>query len=193
VLTAEMDGLGVAGIILTTLVSAAALLVAYFNSATRMVKRVDELTSRVFTITDEHNQCRVDLANAMARIRALESATGLVPTGALGGIIIADLHGIVKEFSPSLTPIFKFTPPEVAGKHITTIVPDDMQPGDVPVFADALRNPSNIDSGKTVLAYGRTKIGERVPITITLNGWKVGHEGLITATIRQRPQTVVST
>jgi PAS domain S-box-containing protein len=188
-----VEGLGIAGIIVAVVVALGGFLLAYFNNATRLMKRVDDLTSRVFALQDEAAQCRqregelkVELTSTTARIRALETATGTAPPPPLSGIVVADLKGTIREFSPALTPIFQYLPKEIVGKPITTLVPPEIRAQHEEAFRRGVADPEGIDSGREVLTYGLTKTGSRVPIGLTMHGWRAGGEGLITATIRQR-------
>lgn len=190
-----MSELGFVGTALTVLAAAGAFALAYFQNATRLMKRVDELTSRVFALQDELSSAKLregdlkaELAAALARIRALETATGNVLPPQLAGIVIADLRGVIKEFSPALTPIFQWLPKEVLGKPVTTLIPPDIRPRHEEMFARAVLDPALLDPGRELMTYGLTKTGGRVPIGVTLHGWRAGDTGLITATIRQRAQ-----
>jgi PAS domain S-box-containing protein len=188
-----VEGVGIIGTVFGVIVAGAAFLLAYFNNATRLMKRVDDLTSRVFALQDEAAQCRqregelkVELTSTTARIRALETATGTAPPPPLSGIVVADLKGNIREFSPALTPIFQYLPKEVVGKPITMLIPPEIRPQHDEAFRRGVADPENIDSGREVLTYGLSKTGSRVPIGLTMHGWRAGGEGLITATIRQR-------
>ncbi len=189
-----MDVLGWLSIVGASVMSVGAFMVAYFNNATRLMKRVDELTTKVFVLQDESASCRqreadlkMDLDRCASRIRALESFTGSgAAPSTVSGIIVADLHGVIKEFSPAVTPILHYLPKEVVGKPISVLVPRELQQQHKEGFARAVLNPTALDSGRELLTYALNREGEQVPVGITLHGWRTGEEGLITATIRQR-------
>jgi PAS domain S-box-containing protein len=120
-------------------------------------------------------------------VRQLERATGAVAMP-LPGIVVADLKGVIREFSPALTPILNYRPVEVVGKPIETLIPEDIRAQHREAFARAVANPDAVDPEREILTYGLTKDGARVPIGIRMHVWRAGAEGLITATIRQRAQ-----
>jgi PAS domain S-box-containing protein len=160
----------------------------------RLSGRVDELTSRMFTVQDEAAACKqreadlkADAQSLSARVRQLERATGAVAMP-LPGIVVADLKGIVREFSPALTPILNYRPIEIVGKPIEMLIPEDIREQHKAAFARAVAAPDAVDPEREILTYGLTKDGARVPIGIRMHVWRAGAEGLITATIRQRAQ-----
>lgn len=190
----DLTGLiAVGAAVVGVLVAGAGLVVAFYHSGARMVKRLDALNERVFKLQDDSLGCqkreaelKAELVLAVSRIRALENATGAAPPAPLSGIIVADLRGLVREYSPALTPILNYLPREVIGRPIDMLVPDDLKEQQRAAFARMTLDPEAIDPVKEVLTHGLAKGGARVPIAITLHGWKAGTEGLITATIRQR-------
>jgi PAS domain S-box-containing protein len=160
----------------------------------RMANRVDELTTKMFTVQDEAAACKqresdlkADVQSLSARMRQLERATGAVAMP-LPGIVVADLKGVIREFSPALTPILNYRPAEVVGKPIETLIPEDIRGQHKEAFDRAVANPDAVDPEREILTYGLTKDGARVPIGIRMHVWRAGSEGLITATIRQRAQ-----
>lgn len=187
--------LGILGLIGTALLAITGFIIAYFNNATRLMKRVDELTTKVFQLQDESAACRQREADLKAelirqnhRINDLEKASG-ADVGLLNitGIVIADLDGIIQEYSPALTPILLWLPEEVNGKHVTMLVPPENRTEHERAFRIAADNPESIDSTRTIITYALNKLNERVPVTIHHHGRRLGNgQGLITATIRQR-------
>lgn len=190
---------GIVGVVVGVFSAAGAFSIAYFNNATRLMKRVDELTTQVFdlqkkaiTITEDSADChrreadlKAEVVRMHARVRALEAAGGGVIPATLSGICIADLNGVIQEFSPALTPILNYLPAEVSGKHIDVLIPPEVLEKARASFSRAAADPKSLDGGKEYLTYALAKGGARVPVGIVLHGWKRGFEGLITATIRQ--------
>jgi PAS domain S-box-containing protein len=166
----------------------------YLDQQKVLMNRVDELTTRMFTVQDEAAACKAreadlkaDAQSLAARVRQLERATGAVAMP-LPGIVVADLKGVIREFSPALTPILNYRPAEVVGKPIEMLIPEDIREKHKAAFAAAVTNPDAVDPEREILTYGLTKDGARVPIGIRMHVWRAGSEGLITATIRQRAQ-----
>lgn len=185
---------GVVGMVIAFFVAVGGFVIAYFNNATRLLKRVDDLTTRMFDLQDEASKCRereADLKAEMARmgrrIHDLEKVSG-EPLGLLSvtGIIVANLKGIIREFSPALTPILHYLPEEVTGKSIEMFVPPELMEKHRVSFALAAENPDLIDPTRPVITYAVDKQGMHVPVVINLHGWREGDQGLITATIKQR-------
>jgi PAS domain S-box-containing protein len=183
------------------LLAVVGLLVAWIGNSKHLLdqqrglmNRVDELTTRVFSLQDEAAACKqresdlkADAQSLSARMRQLERATGAVALP-LPGIVVADLKGVIREFSPALTPILNYRPVEIVGKPIETLIPEDIRGQHQAAFAQAVANPDAVDPEREILTYGLTKDGTRVPIGIRMHVWRAGAEGLITATIRQRAQ-----
>jgi PAS domain S-box-containing protein len=103
------------------------------------------------------------LVDAQARTRAI------VDTAA-DGILTLDERGLIETFNAAATCIFGYGPAEVAGRHISLLVPaltgDELAPGG-----------GREDEGKR-------KDGSRFPAEIALGEARVDHHRIITLTVR---------
>ena len=172
-------------------------LIAYLSNATRLMKRIDELTNKVFTLQDEmitlnkeRSELKSELALALGRIRQLETTVGVPTVPPLGDIIVADSEGVIKAYGPGLVAILRYFPEEVLEKHIAMLIPAEIQEDHRRSFNRACADLSNIDPHKEILTFALAKGGIRVPVAITHRGWLMGNDGMITATIRQRAVAV---
>lgn len=194
----QVDGFGFGGIatIVFGLVAAAVtFLVTYLTNSTRLMKRIDDLTTQVFTLQDRVTHCeqeRGDLKAEALRLASkmlrLEKHSGMEESDLAEGVIVADLKGIIKVFSPTLTPLFRYLPGEVIGKPVGMLMSLEdraLHEMKLKAFADDPERTA-LDSTRIIFAYALNKHGDRIPVAITLTGWQVGKEGLITATIRER-------
>lgn len=171
-------------------VAAGLFFVAWLNNGTRLLRRVDELTSQVFTLQQANIKCREEAGNfrleihtLTQQIRSLQQHTGMSNPTVITGSAVGDLRGIIRAYSPSLVSIFGYLPAEIIGKKIEVLIPDDIKSVHLVAFERAIHGPPILD--KTVITFGLTKSGARVPITINLKSLQP--EGLIYAEIRERP------
>jgi len=191
-------------VLLLVAAAVGAVVVAYLNNSKRLLARIDLLTEQQFKAQDQilmlhqdASDCKSregDLKQLVAsqgnRIRILETSAGQPPAAVLtSGIVVADLKGTIREFSSTLTPIFKYLPREVIGKPITILMPPEYVESAMAKFKLAVIDPDNIDQTQMLPLYALDKFSERKPILVNFRGWKVGTEGLITATIQDRPDT----
>jgi len=123
------------------------------------VKRDDELgaVSQIF------NQMQVKLQASEARIRA-------VADNVADGIIIVDVHGLIKSVNPAVTSIFGYKQDELVGKNISMLMPSpyrDQHDEYLEQYARSSRKPRLI--GQSREFSGLHKDGHEVPIDITLS------------------------
>lgn len=200
---AELDGIsgsltGVLGAfvgIFALVTAIVGYLVARVNNATQLTARIDVLTNQVFDLEGQARNCerregdlKAELTRALMRIAHLEREHGMEPGESSVGVVVADLRGIIRVFSPSLTPLFRWLPQELIGKPITILMPPDERQHHSKKFAMFVSDTTRttLDSSFIILTYAINKHGDCFPVAITLSGWQVGTEGLITATIRER-------
>jgi hypothetical protein len=110
------------GTMATVLIAAAFFLVAWLNNGTRLMKRVDELTTRMFKLQDDAADCKQREGDLKAEVHALtlrvhemEGKTGTAPPSPLPGIVVADIKGVIRIFSPSLVPMLGWLPERSRG------------------------------------------------------------------------------
>src|SRR5205814_464129 len=148
-----LDDLTGGGAIVGLVLAAVGLLAAWFANGRRMVQRVDDLTKQVFALQiqlfqeqatshekifklqEDAAHCRRRESDLKAEVVVLtrrmidyEKHAGMPaqPAEFRSGVVVADLKGIVRVFSPSLVPLFKYLPHEVQGKPITMLMPEDV-------------------------------------------------------------------
>lgn len=188
------------GIFFGVIVAVLALLVVWVNNGKQMQVQISELTANLFKangkimdLADSHHKCenehadtKAELARALHRIGKLEQGTGIINHEPGAGLVIADLKGVIRVFSPSLTAMFRWLPQEVVGKPITILMPPEEKDKHLQAFAFFVSDEHRAtDSSKIIFADAIDKTGNRFKVAISLDGWQVGSEGLITATIRE--------
>lgn len=170
-------------------------------SNTRLIARIDELTSQQFKANDEiiilktqHHDCErrnllyeKELKEMLIRINHLEHGVGMGVGEPGVGIIITDLQGVIRVFSPSLTAFLRWLPEEIVNQPVIKLIPPDQLKAHMGAFrAFVSDDRRQSDSSRIILSEALTKTGSKVKVAISLNSWQVGKEGLITATIRER-------
>lgn len=163
---------------------------------------IRNLTQQIFKIHESYSAslarsaaCEARSAEQQAEIKLLQSAmqrqqqiSGDV-TGDIPGLVIADIHGTIMEFSPSLTPLLHYLPRDVRGKNVDMFIPDRFLGAHRKGMEGIRATDTPPWSERIILGYGITKEGTEVPVSITLSAWKTAKgEWLISATVRRRLQ-----
>ncbi len=155
--------------------------------------RVNELTSKIWSLQDEISELRqkesdllADVRTTRLRIAGLEKITGQGTGVGNRGVVVADLQGIIRVFSPSLVPLFKYVPSELIGRNIEVLIPPDILPLHTEAFKKALESGVQLDPLKAIISYAQDRDGNRIPVMIHLTGWTSGGKGFITADIESR-------
>ncbi len=175
-------GLGV-GVV----VASSGILIAWLNNGTRLMKRVDELTTQMFKLQDEllmtkksEFDLKMDLGAAQRRIEMLEAGATCGHTS-IPGVMILNFQGVITEYSPSLTVSLGWTSDEMRGQAIDKIIPDEKD-----TFANMTKPGAVIDPTREHNTYAIDKNGRRVAVMIKCRKW-AGPEGLMTVTLVSRP------
>lgn len=190
--------------IIGVITAACAFLVAYLNNATKLQKEIGDLRDQLSSLRDksdkENRELRIklheaelkerdlqyDLSRAYRRIEVLESTAGIAHPPAIFGVVIADFHGTIQEFSPSLTPILGYLPEQMRGENIEKLIPPELMEQHRTKFKEAIKPGYSIDPTRKLNTYALDKDGRKVPVSVSLRKWD-GETQLITATITVRP------
>lgn len=205
----------ICGAIVGVITAACAFLVAYLNNATKLQKEIGDLRDQLSALREKNDReiktlrdnsdketrelrtklhdaelkerdLQYDLSRAYRRIEVLESTAGIAHPPAIFGVVIADFHGTIQEFSPSLTPILGYLPEQMRGQDITKLIPPESMEQHRAKFNEAVKPGVTLDPTKKINTYALDKDGRNVPVSISLRKW-VGETQLITATITVRP------
>lgn len=206
---------GAVGTVVVGIVGGAgALFMSLLTGGKKMVDRIDELNTRQWKLQDEltltktelgqckaeHAQDKVekvqlkaDLERTQLRVANLETATGTAPTTVnIPGVIVADKAGIIQVFSPSLTMWLGWTPDEMYGRSIETLVPPEHLEAHRAGFGRGTPVGAVLDPTKKIHTFVLDKTGKRVSVTISVRKWP-GPDGHFTATLQQRSSTMGGT
>lgn len=198
----------VASIAISVVTGTGALLLSLLTGGKRLVDRVDELNTKVFSLTNQIltlqqdlGQCRLehaesktreagykaDLEKAQLRLTILENATGASSALAqsLPGIVVVDYQGKIVEFSPALTAITGWLPNEMYGKSVEVLVPPELLQKHQQGFKAAIEPSAVLDPTKRINTFLLDKAGNRVPVAIAVRKL-LPPTSLMTATISAR-------
>lgn len=193
-----------------------AVLATYFTAVItggkKMIDRIDELNTRQWKLQDELTVCKTELATCKVehasgktenvqlraelertqmRVAVLETNSGVTPiVSNVPGVIIADKTGTIIEFSPSLASWLGWTPEEMRGKNIESLVPSEHLEAHRAGFAKGAALGAVLDPTRRIFTFILNKLGKRVGATISVRKWP-GPEGHMTATITQRESASV--
>jgi PAS domain S-box-containing protein len=174
--------------------------------ADRLEKRIDAADSDIKHGRERHEAdyrawseklmgCQRENAELKGDVRLLQASVqrlqGLAkdeaPAVSVPGLIIADIGGTIKEFSPSLTPLLHWLPGQVRGKNVSVLVPERLREAQAAGLARVAATGQPPWTERSVLTHALTREGEEVPVTITLSGWQSDKgDWLLSAQIQKR-------
>ncbi len=189
------------GVIFAIVSAVGGWLTAKINSNTKLQTNNTKLQEQIGDLQDKAYKClerettqkleildlQHEIKGHVRRINRLEKLTGVGSGEPHVGIVCADLKGIIRVFSPSLVPMFKWLPHEAIGKPITMLMSVNDRGKHVPAFDLFVHDEQRqADPTKVILGVGADRFGEELPVAVTVESWQVGKEGMVTATIRER-------
>ena len=138
-------------------------------------------------ITEQHNQqLRLEqmVADRTKLLKASEQYQHSILNTVVDGIIVIDLHGLVRQFSPSATKIFGYSEDEIIGQNINMLMPEPFRSEH-----DGYLSRYSPDAKKTIL---RTQVelsairknGNEFPLEISVNVTEVNGETLFVGVVR---------
>lgn len=158
-----------------------------------------ELRGYIEKIQKENLDCQVEQERLKGEVKLLQSSvqrlqsfTGDVAPGTtVPVVIIADTNGIMRHVSPSIGPMFHYTPNELIKKSIDLLMPERYRQAHK-TGLETLKASGRIPwTEKVILGHGITKDGLEFPVAVSLSGWETDKgESLVAAEIRQRPSTL---
>ena len=102
-------------------------------------------------------------------LRASESRYRRLTEGARDAIVVADQQGVITLFNPAAQTIFGYSEPEVRGKPLTILMPEEYHEGHCGGFQRYLETREARIIGRTVELRGRRKTGDTFPLEMSLS------------------------
>lgn len=125
------------------------------------------------------------LRQAQEALRAIEAQSRAILENAADGIIAADGSGVITLFNPAAAGIFGYSPSEIMGANIKTLIPRPylrehesyrLKP------ASAEEKPKVVSMGREVI--GRRKNGDSFPVELAVSEVSEGPQRLFIAVVR---------
>lgn len=174
--------------------------------ADRLEKRLDAADADIKHGREQHEAdyrqwaekqglCQKEAAELKGEVRLLQSVVqrlqGLArdeaPPVSVPGLIIADISGTIKEFSPSLTPLLHWLPGQMRGKNVSVLAPERLREAQAAGLRKVAETGQPPWTERVVLTHALTREGEEVPVSITLSGWQTEKgDWLLSAQIQRR-------
>lgn len=148
---------------------------------------IERLEKEIASIREELEHCEKRSSEYLEELSSLKEAI----LDNLTGSIVADDKGIIIQWSPGATLIFKWSEQQIVGKPVNTIVPYSMRDMHKVVYATAVTSNKPIAQGWRNL-HGLTKTGEVIPIRIRLSRFAVA-EGVFNFAAEIKKGHLVST
>jgi PAS domain S-box-containing protein len=100
-------------------------------------------------------------------------------------IVIVDNSGTIKFCNRALTAIFGYTPEEIIGTPLTTIIPERSQGGHKNELQQVISTGELQHSAKTMEIIGLGRDGREFPVELSLSTWKIGNDTFFTGILRE--------
>lgn len=156
--------------------------------------RIASLETRIEKAEAEHDKCFQDSAAQKARIEILTFQVGQLQriassaSVAMTATVTADLSGTIVDADDSVKDVLGWRAAELIGRNVDVIIPRDLRG----------RHHAGLERARTaggmvrppelaIQSYARNAAGERVPVIVSLTGWKDENgRSLVTAQIVHR-------
>jgi PAS domain S-box-containing protein len=202
----EMEGRRAAGESESVRVERKDALAEWKDYADRLERRIDAADAEIKLSRERHEadyrawakqnaDCVAEAAGLKGDVRLLQATVqrlqGLAkdeaPAVSVPGLIIADIGGTIKEFSPSLTPLLHWLPGQVRGKNVSVLAPERLREAQAAGLRKVAETGQPPWTERVVLTHALTREGEEVPVSITLSGWQTDKgDWLLSAQIQRR-------
>jgi PAS domain S-box-containing protein len=202
----EMDAIKATGETESVRVARKDALAEWREYADRLERRIDAQDAEIKHDRERHEadyrqwasknaECMAEAAGLKGDVRLMQAtiqrlqglAKDEAPPVSVPGLIIADIGGTIKEFSPSLTPLLHWLPGQVRGKNVSVLVPERLREAQAAALRKVVETGQPPWTERSVLTHALTREGEEVPVTITLSGWQTEKgDWLLSAQIQRR-------
>lgn len=164
------------------------------------------LTAQVFSLHDAHATAIARGSACEARAAALEGEIKLLQTtvqrlqGLAGddapavqspGVIVAGVDGMIKQVSPSVTPLLHWMAKDLLGKNVELLIPERFLEKHRAGMKALASGGSPPWTEKVILGYANMKDGGEVAVAITLAAWQDRGAWLISAEVKKRSATTL--
>ncbi len=99
------------------------------------------------------------------------------------GIILTDKGGNIMLVNPAAARIFDYEAPEIIGKPIEVLIPDNIRPHHKELREGFYKKPSNRSMGQGRDLFGRKKNGDNIPVEVSLSHYSRDGETFVIAFI----------
>lgn len=165
-------------------------------------------------LAEELKQQRSRLAEANQQLRAQSAQLSSIIATAVDGIVVVDEKGFIDIFNPAAEAIFGYTADEMAGRNISTLMPDESRSphqddvkhlhreyrkwanvaGDAPATGNGLKDfldeYGRFVVGKGRQTYAQRKNGEIFPVELSISEMDVGGKFKFTGIVRDITERV---
>ena len=127
---------------------------------------------REAAIRGQYERLVIEIAQrerAEQALRASESRYRQLTEGTRDAIVVADQQGVITLFNPAAQTIFGYSEPEVRGKPLTILMPEEYHEGHRGGFQRYLETREARIIGRTVELRGRRKTGDTFPLEMSLS------------------------
>ncbi len=126
------------------------------------------------------------MAEVEAVARMISSGWHLVLEDAPPGVVIVDGSGRIKWANRAFVTLFGYARPEIVGKHVNTLLPDDRTERHAEYISSWFQHPRPRPMGADLNIQGRNRNGDLMDLDIQLTPIETEDGVLVLAWIRTR-------
>jgi len=130
---------------------------------------ISNLTAAFNTMGESLLSSKQSLQEAVRIARTNEVRTSTVLNNIADGIITINESAIIESFTPAASDIFGYEEAEVIGKNIMTLIPKELQQGDLKELEHYISTHNPFIIGKRIEVEGQRKNGEIFPLELSIN------------------------
>jgi PAS domain S-box-containing protein len=141
-------------------------------------KRLESCENRCIKCEQDHGKTQLEMISLRNLVERIEQQ-GLVAQ------ITANELGIITEWNPAATTLFHYAREEALGQNISIITPHEYRQRHLKAFR-VLASKGGEPRSEPLLAHAMTRNGNRIPVSIQLNGWEIDGKWHYGAAISRR-------
>ena len=159
------------------------------RSSLKSAHIAEKNTSEAYQKLTQGIRDREDLSQ---KLQTSQTKTRAIVDSILDAIIVIDSKGIISETNPAVLDIFGYTPEEMIGKNVSSLMSDDLAKGHDKHLTNYIDTGGQGYVGKVRTLEAKRKDGSFFPIELSINEARIQDSIIFTGVVRDITQRIES-